>query len=322
MYHKSGFSLFYIRILETCKMNEIMKCKLELQMWIFPPQKFTCTVIPMKFTFTENLWHMSNLLQQLNACVSSQLFLLLPESFCSCFVLAVFRNGNLKEGQTFKNGKLLKQAMCETDLAMTLNRVCLQKFIRDYAKALQQFRIYLKSSLQQFLPSHCSSSPSTLFLRDFFQWLTPSIKCSQYFPGCHSVPVCRYLASWYQKIPISHTRYSREFYLYSKKQNVLSSLWWITSCWLFSVLTFFSQEQRNPFFLTTSSFLSSFCQILSTVFHFFLLSPCHLNNLYVIQLQFHDNLGNTKFLSWLLWEWFCYLHGCQSVPCLLFKLWV
>lgn len=37
-------------------------------------------------------------------------------------------------------------------------------------------------------------------------------------------------------------------------------------------LPFFPQEQRKPSFLTTSSFLA-FCQILSNVFHFFLLFP-------------------------------------------------
>lgn len=57
----------------------------------------------------------------------------------------------------------------------------------------------------------------------------------------------------------------------------------------------------------------NFFQILSTVFHFFPLFPCHLNTLYMIQLQFHNNLGNTKFLSWLLWEWF-------SVFCMVVKL--
>lgn len=135
-YHKSGFTLLNIeyRILETCKMNVIIKCKLELQIWIFPPQKFTCTVIPMKFTFTENLWHMSSLQQQLNACVSSQLFLLLTENFCSYFVPAVFRNWNLKEGQTFKNRNLSKQAMCETDLAMLLNRILSQKIHKRLCK--------------------------------------------------------------------------------------------------------------------------------------------------------------------------------------------
>lgn len=135
MYHKSGFPLLHIvRILETCKMNEIIKCQLELQSWIFPPQKFTCTVIPMKFTFTENLWHMNNLLQQLNACVSSQLFLLLPEIFWSCFVPAVFRNWNFEEGQPFKNRNLSNQAMCETDLAMLLNRIFSPKIHKSLCK--------------------------------------------------------------------------------------------------------------------------------------------------------------------------------------------
>lgn len=135
LYHKSGFPLLYIvRILETRKMNEMLKRKLKLQMWIFPPQKFTCTVIPMRFTITENLQHMSNLLQQLNACFSPQLFLLLPESFFSGFVPAVFRNGNLKEGQTLKNRNLSKQAMCETDLARLLNRILCPKIQKRLCK--------------------------------------------------------------------------------------------------------------------------------------------------------------------------------------------
>lgn len=128
---------------------------------------FTCRVIPMKFTFTENSWHMSNVLQQLNACVSSQLFLLLPESFWSCFFPAVFRNWNLKEGQTFMNRNLSKQAMCETDLAILLNRILSPKIHRRLCKgSATVFSVYLKSSLQQFLPCNCSRSPSTLFLCD------------------------------------------------------------------------------------------------------------------------------------------------------------
>lgn len=124
IYHKSGFPLLYIvRIPETCKTNEVMKWKLELQIWIFPPQKFTCTY--EIHIHRELVAHEQSPTE--TECMCSQLFLLLQESFCSCFVPAVFRNWNLKGGQTFKNRNLSKQAMCETDLAMLFNRILFSK---------------------------------------------------------------------------------------------------------------------------------------------------------------------------------------------------
>ena len=113
----------------------------------------------------------------------------------------------------------------------------------------------------------------------------------------------------------------RFIFLYYMKQNVLSFLYGESEAYDCSCCLPFSQEQRNSSFLTTSSFLTFFCQMFSLIFYFLLLH-CHLNTLYMIQLQFHYNLGNIKFLCWLLEEWFSvkYLHGCHSCFILFFPL--
>lgn len=114
---------------------------------------FTCRVIPMKFTFTENSWHMSNLLQQLNACVSSQLFLLLPESFWSCFFLLFLEIETLRKVRPSWTETCQSRPCVRQIWQYFLTGFCLQKFIGDYAKAVQQFLVFTSNLLcSSFFP--------------------------------------------------------------------------------------------------------------------------------------------------------------------------
>lgn len=152
-------------------------------MRIDPSQKLICTVISRKFTFIENLLHISNSYSNwMHVLVFSCSFSYQKVSVLVLFLLFLEMEclGKVRPSRT----KTCQSRPCvRQPWQCALKGFWLQKCIRDYAKAMPHFRICLKFSLQQFVPSHCSRSPFMLFLCNSFQWLISSRKCSQYFPG-------------------------------------------------------------------------------------------------------------------------------------------